>query len=120
MTVTDAPTPIGAGAHPGTSLTIGGGSSSESASISWVLRSINDAEGPRVLPRTLALICEDGAWLIDDDDANAFGVGDTFAEALEEYKDSLAWLTRSIGEDSHEINLRQAAHARSMLDALLP
>ena len=73
MTVTDAPTPIGAGAHRGTSLTMGGGSSSESASISWVLRSINGAEGPRVLPRTLALI-----------------------------------------------NLRQAAHARSMLDALLP
>ena len=41
------------------------------------------------MPRTLALICEHGAWLIDDVDANAFGVGDTFAEALEDYKDSL-------------------------------
>ena len=89
MTVTDAPTPIGSGGHRGASLTICGGNSNESASISWVWRSISDAEGTRVLPRTLALICEHGAWLIDDDDANDFGVGDTFAEALEDYKDSL-------------------------------
>ncbi len=107
----------GGGARIGTT-PAGGGASSAQTTQTWVLRSITRAGQPHVLPRTLTVTLEDGAYIIDDDGANAYGAGATYSEGFDDYLDSLQWLAAAIDPSGSDIDRRQLAAVRSMLTAL--
>ena len=70
------------------------------------------------IPRPVTVIRERESWIVDDAPALAYGVGDTYQEALEDYLTSLVWLRDELRDCGHPSNQAQRAAVLEILQAV--
>ncbi len=96
----------------------GAGASARAVPQTWMTRTVSRRGLSCVLPRSLVMTQENGMWLVEDTEANAYGAGDTASAAIEDLVDSLAWLESDIENDANPDEAWKLRRVKLMLSVL--